>query len=670
MGEDIQSRASSSLLEAAQLKIHELASALAVGTRFGSIFTRSEDALLFENLATGAGVRVRELPFWLHTLRFTRSTLVHGDCMRQITSISAMGSVSPKTLEGLATFVILCCQWTQTPHATACRLVRDLVTGELGSIVDPGALLNAPGSITSKLDFLLQKFVRATIASDAGSPQAATVRQLLSTLSEKAGRVSFEPIRSDRLFSSDKQMLASLLGRSPENAVARSQRDCHLSAFPRHKDSCIHDTVSIASASIALAAAANDAEVYVECHTTDDVFYLPRRPLNGLDDSLVPIFLVRLWLCQPPPSVSNTIKLSKETPPKSGNRPSHETDAKDFSYPTIFGGQAELGKAAAEILGYHAKYISLETRDEAISMLWDRSFDYGSRLRLQRSTEHWQADFYLKLPLSLVDNDVDPSSEVLLVADILEKSGARREKWSAKTETQKRLLVCAATAIHKLYGLRKYDQEGTVQEVLAASGLVKIAMTIGALHQVTHSDGGEIFAYAISSELLHERNMILWDFLQDATDRGVGTMCLVQAASALWTGTTADTAFPKSQRRRALGGATATYSSASDHTVLGKRGPHGVVILEIIRDPLQFALYGLEKPVVFFSRGSTPLLGHDPQDGFILASERRIIRTVHGITLESELASNTAWKGDAYHDPVITVEPDTADDLQSTIICA
>ncbi|KAK8040707.1 hypothetical protein PG991_000495 [Apiospora marii] len=667
MEDNLQIRSRHTLLEAAQLKVHELASALAIGTRFGSIFTRSEDAQLFDSLAQGAGVHVRDLPWWLYSVRFSRSTLVHGDNMRHITNLNAMGSIHPKTLEGLATFVILCCQWTQSPHTTACRLVRDLLTGELSPIVDPGALRNAPGSVTSKLEFLVQKFVRATMASDANSPQSRNVRDWLKMLSEKAGRVSFAPIPSDRLFDSDRQLLASMLGRAAVTSrapvtVPPSQMDDFGSAYARHKDSRMHDTVSIVSAAMALAAAGNGAEVYVECHTVNDVFYLPQRPANGLDDSLKPLFLIRLWLCQPPPYVSKTIG-SESVPTDS----SQNVRTGPMMYPTIFGGQAELRKAVAEIIEYRAKFISDTTREEAIMILWDRCFEYGSRLRLQRATELWQADFYLEFVSSPTHNDT--KSEVQFIAELLENSGGLREKWPGRTGTQKSLLICIATVLHELYVFESYEGKALKQELLAASALGKIAMTVGVLHQITHSDGGEMYAYAISSELISEGNMILWDFLPNATDQGIGSMCLIQAASALWTGTTADTAFPMFQRR-GVASQNATYESTSDHTILGKRGPHGVVLLEILRDPIQLAQHGLDKPVVFFSRGSTPLLAYDPQDGYLLTSKRRIVRNRHGVVLESGLAFETPQASQTYMDPVITIEPDTSDDLKSTVLCA
>lgn len=654
-----------------QLGINEFASALLVGERFGSIFTRSENAQLFENLAAGAKVSIQELPPWLHRVQFARTTLMHGENMRPITDIRTMNSIQTKTLEGLATFVTLCCQWTHTPHATAARFIRELITGDLGPIVDPGYLRKSPKSIIKKLEMLIDRFIRATIDSDAGSPQSVEVQKSLAQLSVKAGRVSFNPFRSDRLIASDKQLLACMLGSKPE--ASPDQESSGHGAYdlslgrPLHKDSRVHDTVSITSASIAIAAAANNADVYVECHTEDSVFYLPKKPLNGLSNGLTPLFLVRLWLCQPPSHVSNMIDVYNQHFTKPGELESEQEEAPmSMSYPTIYGGHLELSIAAANILGFDPQYTVIE-REKAISQLWQQAFDYGFTLRLQRSSEHWQA--YLHLEHSSGDN-FDLSDKAVRLAKLLANHGSRREKWLQKTPNQSKLLLAATEIIDDLYSLENYDRETLTRELLAGSALIKLAMTVGALHQMTHSDGTELSAYAISSEILQEGNTILWDFLTNAMGRGVGTMCLILATGALWTGTTSEAAWPISQQNQVRVSQNSIYESSADHTVLGKVGPHGVVVLEIVRNPVQFALFGLSKPVVFFTRGSIPLLGRDTRDGYILTSRQRITRSKDGVQLQSRAAESADSNAIKYSDPVITVEPDTSDELRSTIICA
>lgn len=673
MEQEVQHSFGSSIIKAARLGSNELVSALAVGTRFGSVFTRSEDARLFENLAAGAGVYVQALPSWLHRVHFSRPTVMHGENMRHITGVTAMDSIQPGSLEGLATFVTLCCQWTQTPHVTSCRLIRDLITGELGPIIHPGFLGKPLGAITPKLEFLIEKFVRATIASDAMSPQSTKVRTLSVKLSDRAGRVSFEPVGSDRLFASDKRMLAGLLGHNREitsrSAGAGRTSTGDTLGYPGHRDSGVHDTVSISSASIALAAAANGADVYLECHTEGGIFYLPNKPSSGLEDTSVPIFLVRLWLCQPPPFVSNIIEVGKDSNVESARRWQQQAiEPTVLTYPIIFGGQTELSKAVAHILGFKAHYYvaeSTESRNEAISKLWGRAFNYGASLHLRRSTEHWHRDLWLETP----PGDIKLPETIVPLAQLLANAGGKRGQWPTKTASQKKLLRIAAMEIDRLYGIEDYGNERMTSELIAASGLVKFAITVGALHHITHSDGAEMLAYAISSEWLHDESTMFWNFLANATGSGIGTMCVILAASALWTGTTTDAAFPISQRQRVRMGPTATYETSADHKVLGKIGPYGVVLLEIIRNPVEFASYGLSKPIMFFSRGSVPLLGHDTRDGYIIASERRILRAIHGLKLQSKMVQDT-HDTETYQEPVITVEPDTSNDLKSTIICA
>lgn len=668
---EIQTGSSNNIIAAAKLKTNELASALVIGTRFGSAFTRSDDALLFENLATAAGVRVQELPPWLQRVHFTRTTLMHGENMRHIAGITAMSGVQPSSLEGLATFVTLCCQWTQAPHLTSRRLVRDLITGELGPVVHPGSLRKPLGATASKLETLLDKFIRATMESDAKSPQSMKVQNMLAELSVKAGRVSFEPIRSDRLLASDKRILTSLLGgdsaTASQPAVADPvSRDTSL-GYPLHKDSRVHDTVSVCSASIALAAAANNADVYVECHVEGGVFYLPKRPSSGLHDSLAPIFLTRLWLCQPPSYVSNMINMTGRGGEASAQLDQEQEDEHTvMCYPTIFGGQAELTRAVANILRFQAQY-ALVSREEAISILWHGGRDYGARLHLKRST-YGPTDFYLEPPPGDIKLDESATPLTKIPAQI---GGERsRGRWHPDARNQGTLLRATATVIHQLYGIDDYEKEELTQELLAASAVVKFSMTVGILHRITHNDDGEMSAYAVNSSLLQEEKSLLWDFLPGAIDFGIGTLNMILATSSLWTGTTAEESYPIAQRHPVSWSPRSSYGAASDRTVLGKIGPHGVVLLEVIRDPVQFSIDGLSGPLIYFTRGSVPLLARDSRDGYLYTSNRAVRRTERHLRLQSEMAQNASDDAISYPDPVITIEPDTSNELRSTVFCA
>lgn len=175
--------------------------------------------------------------------------------------------------------------------------------------------------------------------------------------------------------------------------------------------------------------------------------------------------------------------------------------------------------------------------------LWTPGFSCGSELQLERSKGLWQANIFFTYPTS--DVPKLPAHAVGLVR-LLTTYGGKRERWSGKSSTQKTLLRETAMVIDRAYGLRCYHKLVPQKEIGAASALIKFAMTVEVLHRITHSSlgGVEMASYAMNLDHLRENNDILWGLIMNASGRGVGTVCLVQAASSLWTGATSETALP------------------------------------------------------------------------------------------------------------------------------
>ena len=92
-------------LQQLQLGLPEIASALVVGKSVGSDFTRTTDAGIFGILEGDFEVRVLSVPAWLEDVRFSRTTVLHGQDMRRIKGSTTMDNVRIRSLEGLATVI-------------------------------------------------------------------------------------------------------------------------------------------------------------------------------------------------------------------------------------------------------------------------------------------------------------------------------------------------------------------------------------------------------------------------------------------------------------------------------------------------------------------------------------------------------------------------------------
>ena len=104
-------------LQQIQLGVNELAASLFVGKYVGSILTRKQDAKLFQVLEGEFDVKVKEVPAWLENVQLDRKFCILGEGLRRIEGKSSMKNVEMNTLEGLATFLVLCSRYSISDKA-------------------------------------------------------------------------------------------------------------------------------------------------------------------------------------------------------------------------------------------------------------------------------------------------------------------------------------------------------------------------------------------------------------------------------------------------------------------------------------------------------------------------------------------------------------------------
>ncbi|KAL2054683.1 hypothetical protein ABVK25_004987 [Lepraria finkii] len=103
----------------------------------------------------------------------------------------------------------------------------------------------------------------------------------------------------------------------------------------------------MSTASTALAAAANGADVSLQCITSEGIKTIPQR-------SAPAAFVVRLWLRQPPPQINNFLFYAEA---KSKATTARSTDDSDTYPSVVFGGNLEVALNVARETGYGAKEL-------------------------------------------------------------------------------------------------------------------------------------------------------------------------------------------------------------------------------------------------------------------------------------------------------------------------
>jgi len=585
-------------LQQVQFGVNEVLSALVLGKAVGSLVTRQNDAAIFRHLHNACHVRVIDTPKWLRNVQFRRATSIYGSNMRFVQGREAqlMGDVSINSLEGFAAMIVLSYRYAE-PIDGIIDAVESLILGRLTRNVYPGDLEGAQSKLYASWKPLLRTWVQAVKSSDADSLQSSKTTEWLTELAAEGASVKLSSTFA-RARHLNLDLVADLLGEKDTRAGHWGEEV--LTANGERVKQRVYDTMSTGTASIGLAAAANGADVSILCLTRNGSKIIPSTSDNPTQ------YLIRLWLIQPPPDIYQNL-LSDE------NAEGHH--ANHFARNIVYGGEKEIALSIAQELDY---WDGDKDGVQQVLSLWEMGMDAGKSMvwfvkpfqALSEIEDTVTTSPQLRLQIKLRDFKELPGLHVDELAKSIPQFMFPHGQGS-RTTVLKPLYREIARIIHQEYQLSEYvkcpQRERDVFR--AASNFVRIAIVLGSLHTLTRHADSSSTAYAFNLDTINIRsnarvqNSEFEQLLREAMAYGVAHTTILWAAAQIWGGASL---------------ASQGNTPINDH-VLGIVAPQCSVILDFIRDPLQLARHGLEKPLISIFRGAAPLLGRDPSNGYVTA---------------------------------------------------
>ncbi|KAI9704557.1 MAG: hypothetical protein M1820_005470 [Bogoriella megaspora] len=603
----IISAASGWALQGLQFGVNEIASSIVISKQVGSVFSRSDDAKILDVIEARYGVHVRKLPEWLDKVDFSRNARLFGQKMRHVEVEKIMEDVYLSQLQGIATFITLCTRYvlpTADIQSTICECLQGM-----GGFLTSSDLEDA--SLPYNIKPLILRFVEACRDADSDSKQSRDARSWMAELAH----VAAHPWRSKRVPTRDKRavdsMLCDLFNRDQaiEDAVRRINRFQHPTGSFDPIGSRVHNTLHINVAYVAVAAAANGADVAVQVMRADSAEIFPRNCDIGQNT-----FVVRLWLTKPPENVIGVLRYSNGdtvAEPETDSATEGTSDQESAKGYAVFGGSREIALYTAERLGYDARYVT-GAKENAVMALWSAGQDLADNLRWVvkgqgaqlRSRQTTPSGEPLRLGLDI--SEIETQS---LMPQAVPLAGAL-ERAIPELKEGRPVMRAVAAAVHRVHLLDTYVVEENIcrDDFLAAMRLVLISIAVGLLQKTTHSTDGTCNSYVMSVDSLDgsRDGALKGGALQSLVPAalsffGIGHHQVLWAASTLWGGAT-----QQSQGHAVI-----------NKTAVGVVAPHCTVIMDVIRDPELFAMYSMQVPLLMVCRGSVPMLPRSRHTGFV-----------------------------------------------------
>ncbi|KAJ4250247.1 hypothetical protein NW762_012062 [Fusarium torreyae] len=595
--------------------LNETASALAVGKLVGSIVSRHTDATLFDAFIRQYGVRFTALPPWLEDVQFDRSGVILGSQMREILCQDTMSDVKLRSVEGVATFIVLVARYVE-PRQQLAKHVEDLIRGKY--FIVSGGDLEArekgepePVAIPYSSRTLLQSFVNAVIDADARSPQHDRCRQLLGELTHVVGSAVFQAQTSKHARSQCQNFLRQFLGRR---------------TFLPNKPDNVFNTFSVGAAMIALAAMANGADVRVICQSASGTVEIPQGGRNFYSAS---VFTVVLWLREPPKMLASELSMVGE------GYDGTQDDSEPNALP-IYGGAAEISRAVVSQTGCGLP-------DDLALEIWERGVWEGA-------LASWEVGSQTAFRLTdQALNCAVPDHVAHLVNGLYEEE-----------KQQRRFARKAAAILHDVTRYSEYKSFGDAWFRKAIS-YVMISYSVGCLRSVV-SVGGELLSqYCWTSDCELDAE----GFASRLTSEKVGALQFI-----LMIATTGATIQDFLWRIACVwGGSTSEYHNHVEihDRVFEIASPHLTILSDVLRDPKKLACDGISKGLVSVHAGSIPVLPRDPLSGLVIAADCSAsieVRSVFSKGLK-------LLPRDAMTDVLFSMEPYTGQEgVLRAVICA
>ncbi|KAG6356169.1 hypothetical protein INS49_015556 [Diaporthe citri] len=465
----------------------------------------SDTKLFLQEISTGAAVtrhcaafeiHVQGLPVWLRNIDFIRSATIRGSRMRRIKVPKIMDDLNMFRLSGLATFIVLCCRYSEDEDNIN-KMVELLVVGELGTIIKIDRDLYPQVPYTFKGH--IGTFITSCLDADRDSDTSRQVNTWMAELHD-FGELTWH---SKDLFIREKQasidLMKELFGAAglEEDMARRAGQSSQASATDDQAGGWakIHNTLHLTTAYIALAAAAHKACVVVECISSRGSKSFPKE-LDSEEQKTA--FLVRLWLVQPPEHVRSILRQSGRTF-TSDVENQHDMREDGDEEVVVVGGTLELATWIARKLEFR---ISLTENMEAESFLelWRAGVEYGKKLRWSTKRRLSTATFGILLfALETPEQRSNLPVEALPLCKAL-------------LSIDKRLRPVArdvAKIVHGFYRLDDYssflgEDEGVADsEYVKAMHFVITSISIQALCNTMNPVGDSIDSYALNLATLN-----------------------------------------------------------------------------------------------------------------------------------------------------------------------
>jgi len=360
----------------------------------------------------------------------------------------------------------------------------------------------------------------------------------------------------------------------------------------------VFDTLAASTASIALAAAANGADVSVECISLKSG--KQHRKLLPLEKQGETQYLVRLWLCTPPMEIYKLIH------PTEACASIGEDVQEDDGCAVVFGGDQEIALHAAQELGFWTGDGD-DVHSERVLALWNAGIKRGATItwKVRRFSREDEESPVRSAPHLYLQ--AETPTQVLVEDEHVERLAMSRMKtWVGNVPSRSGVTTMhriMANIVHEQY-LYSRGYEGPIFQ--AAMNLVAVAIMIGMLNVLILKHARKpMYAFDMnsltSSRLNYPR---LLSSFQMALFEGIDTSSLLWTIASVWGGSTP---------------AVHGHMEVSER-VIGIVAPQCTVLLDFLRDPLGLAKNGLKVPIISLHYGSVPLLFRNPRNGFIMAA--------------------------------------------------
>lgn len=541
---------------------NEIASSIAIGKEIGSLLTH-QDELLTLDVLENFGVSMTKLPPWLSHMTFDRKTTIFRENMKCSPGPKVMAGVRIDRLHGMATLLVLCTQFA-VPTKKLPSLLNKFLAGELGTVVNRSDT-GSDARLVYNASPILGTFITACIDSDHDSTQYRQARELNAKLmSQLQGSFRGETQAHHRL-DATKRILRDIFqcGRSTQ---VDDEAKALAVAF-------VHDTMHITSAYVALAAAANGANVRLDCHTAHGVETITDQESNN------ETLLVRLWLTQPPPHILSCLSFA-------------EPDNEPRSFDVAYGGQKEISNSCADCLRLTYRYATV-SRSLIVQKLWTAGIDLAKMIEWQINTKLESAGYQRFLGLGLnmdrLPLDIDPPVGQLVIA---------LQDLFRGHEAADPIRRSVAQQVHTIYRCTDYSISAVAKEMSLAMRLVITSLIAALISKTCRFQNITESQYAALPERMVDEKGHFWSTLETTLTEGAELVHLITSAVILWGG-----------------GETGNVGSGGH--VLGFVAPHCHIVMDAISDPFRSAQHGLAVPVLLVCRGSIPMLPRDKNTGWV-----------------------------------------------------